>query len=728
MNRASAWVSPCSINPPNKLPEQTNTACPKAHDTMNPSLLLELFTEELPPKALKNLGDAFAASITSSLEKAQLLSSQSRATAFASPRRLAVHITDVRSLSPDQPTEVKLLPVSIGLDAQGQATPPLAKKLAALGFADVPVSALSRLSDGKQEQLIYRYTAPGKPLADVLQAALAQALEKLPIPKVMSYQRPDGATVHFVRPAHSLIVLHAEAVVAVHALGLQSGRRTQGHRFLGEKDIDIAHADQYAETLLTRGKVVAGFADRRARIAAQLNAQAGSDTVIAPDALLDEVTALVEWPVVYAGHFEESFLEVPQECLILTMQANQKYFALTDAQGRMRNRFLLVSNIQTDQPKTITSGNERVLRARLSDARFFFQQDRKKPLSARQEQLRMVVYHNQLGTQADRVARLAAIAAQLAPALGVDAATAARAATLAKADLVTDMVGEFPELQGIMGMYYARHDGEAGDIPQAIEDHYHPRFAGDSLPKTNLGLAVALADKLETLVGIYGIGLVPTGDRDPFALRRHALGVIRMLMEQNIDIDVKALLGTVRNLFHAYPSVTDCDDALYAFILDRLRGYLRDRDYTVAEIEAVLALQPRRLSDITARLDAVRTFRQLPEADALAAANKRISNILRKAGAVDVQVDEQRLVEPAEQQLWSGLNAVRPASDSAHAEGRYAASLQALAQLRPAVDAFFNDVMVMADDPAIRNNRLALLQSLHVQMNRIADLSQLAAA
>jgi glycyl-tRNA synthetase beta chain len=694
---------------------------------MNAPLLLELFTEELPPKALKNLGEAFADSITATLSKLQLLGSESRSVAYASPRRLAVHITDVRAISPDQPTEAKLLPVSIGLDTNGNATAPLSKKMAALGFADVPVSALEKVSDGKQDQLVYRYTAPGKPLAQALQAALTQAIEKLPIPKVMSYQRPDGSTVHFVRPAHSLIALHAEAVIDISALGLNSGRRTQGHRFLGEKDIDIDHADHYENLLRERGKVIASFPARRAAIEAQLQQNAGSDTVVAPDALIDEVTALVEWPCVYAGHFEESFLEVPQECLILTMQANQKYFALTDAQGRMRNRFLLVSNLQTDQPQTITSGNERVLRARLSDARFFFQQDRKKPLEARLAQLGSVVYHNQLGTQAERVKRISTLAGQLAPALGLDAATATRAASLAKADLVTDMVGEFPELQGIMGMYYARHDGEAGDIPQSIEDHYHPRFAGDTLPKTQLGMAVALADKLETLVGIYGIGLVPTGDRDPFALRRHALGIIRMLMENKLDINVRALLTSVRALFADFPSVTDCDDALYGFVLDRLRGYLRDRQYNTADIEAVLALQPARFNDIITRLDAVRAFRDLPEAEALASANKRISNILRKAGQVTQAVDSKRLTEAAEQQLWSQLGEVSPVSENAFGEGRYADSLQALARLKPSVDAFFNDVMVMAEDMDVRNNRLALLQSLHTQMNRVADLSQLAA-
>lgn len=692
---------------------------------MNAPLLIELLTEELPPKALKALGDAFAGSISQTLERLQFLSPESRCTAYASPRRLAVHITDVRAQSPDQPTEVKLLPASIGLDANGQPTAPLLKKIAALGLGDIDVASLARVPDGKQEQLVHRYTAPGKPLGDGVQTALQTAVEKLPIPKVMSYQRPDGETVHFVRPAHGVIALHAEAVLDVRLLGLTSGRQTQGHRFLGEKRFDIDHADHYETALREKGKVIASFNERRASIVQQLQKQAGEDTVVAPDALLDEVTSLVEWPTVYAGHFEESFLEVPQECLILTMQANQKYFALTDRNGRMRNRFLLVSNIQTDKPQTITSGNERVLRARLSDARFFFQQDRKKPLATRLDALKSVVYHNQLGTQADRVSRLSALAAELAPAIKLDAQTAARAAQLAKADLVTDMVGEFPELQGIMGMYYARHDGEPGDIPQAVEDHYHPRFAGDSLPRTDLGLAVAMADKLETLVGIYGIGLIPTGDRDPFALRRHALGLIRMLIEKNLDLDVRGLIRTTLALFAGFASVKDCEESLYGFILDRLRSYLRDRDYGVADIEAVLALQPGRFSDIIKRLDAVRAFRALPESDALAAANKRISNILRKAGQVETTVNADRLQDAAEKQLWMELNAVRPLSEAAFGEGRYAESLQALARLKPAVDAFFNDVMVMADDIDVRNNRLALLQGLHTQMNRVADLSQL---
>ena len=695
---------------------------------MNPSLLLELFTEELPPKALKQLGLAFSSAVCEQLGKQFLLGSESQTTAFASPRRLAVHLTDVLGTSPDLPTEIKLLPVSIGLDAAGQATAPLQKKMAALGLSDITPEQLSRVSDGKQEQLVYRFTAAGKSLAQGLQTALTVALEKLPIPKLMSYQIDNDETVHFVRPAHSLIALHGSAVVDVRALGLNSGRLTHGHRFLGEQNIVIDHADHYEKTLIEKGKVMPSFSARRSLIEQQLKTCANHDTVVAPDALLDEVTALVEWPTVYSAGFEEAFLEVPQECLILTMQANQKYFALTDASGRMQNRFLLVSNIETDQPHTITSGNERVLRARLSDARFFFQQDRKRPLATRIEQLANVVYHNQLGSQADRVARLVKLAELMAPALNVDAAQAGRAALLVKADLVTDMVGEFPELQGIMGMYYARHDGEAGDIAQAIEDHYHPRFAGDSLPSTGLGLAVALADKLETLVGIYSIGLIPTGDKDPFALRRHALGLIRMLIEKDIALDVRQLIASSRALFSAFGNVKDSDEALHGFILERLRGYLRDRGYSSAEIEAVLFNQPGQFHQLIKKLDAVRVFNALPEAGALASANKRINNILKKADKAQRQLNSGLLLEPAEKALAEKLQSIAPKATEAFDRHEYAASLQVLAQIKPEVDAFFTEVMVMAEDPAIKNNRLALLEMLYGQMNQIADLSQLATA
>jgi glycyl-tRNA synthetase beta chain len=695
---------------------------------MNPSLLLELFTEELPPKALKQLGLSFSSAIFEQLGKQFLLGGESRATAFASPRRLAVHLTDVLSTAPDLPTEIKLLPVSIGLDANGQATAPLQKKMTALGLTDIKPEQLSRVSDGKQEQLVYRYTSTGKSLAQALQATIVSALEKLPIPKLMSYQIADGETVHFVRPAHSLIALHGSAILDVSVLGLKSGRVTQGHRFLGEQNIVIDHADHYEKTLMEKGKVMASFSARRDLIEAQLKTCAKGDTVVAPDALLDEVTALVEWPTVYSAGFDEAFLEVPQECLILTMQANQKYFALTDANGRMKNRFLLVSNIETDQPHTITSGNERVLRARLSDARFFFQQDRKRPLATRIEQLGSVVYHNQLGSQADRVARLVDLAKAMAPTLGLDTAQAGRAALLVKADLVTDMVGEFPELQGIMGMYYAKHDGEVGDIAQAIEDHYHPRFAGDSLPSTGLGLAVALADKLETLVGIYSIGLIPTGDKDPFGLRRHALGLIRMLIEKDIALDVRQLIADSRALFSAFGNVKDNDEALHGFILERLRSYLRDRAYSSAEIEAVLFNQPGQFHQLIKKLDAVRLFNALPEAAALASANKRINNILKKAEKAQRQLNSALLLEPAEKALAEKLHAIAPKATEAFDNKDYSMSLQILAQIKPEVDAFFNEVMVMAEDPAVRNNRLALLENLYGQMNQIADLSQLATA
>ncbi len=694
---------------------------------MNPTLLVELFTEELPPKALNNLGQSFASTLAETLNKLNYLDPDSQVQAFASPRRLAVLITQVANTSPDQPVQEKLLPAAIGLDAQRQPTPPLVKKLKSLGLEGIAADQLETINDGKQDQLIYRYIAPGKNLTDGLQTALETAIAKLPIPKVMTYQRPDGESVQFVRPAHKLLALHGTEVVPLKILGIESGRQTMGHRFLSSGVITLDRAEDYEATLHEQGKVVASFAARKALINQALAARAGQDLVIAPEALLDEVTALVEWPQVYEGQFDTAFLAVPQECLILTMQANQKYFAVTDTNGKMKNRFLLVSNLETDTPQAIIGGNERVLRARLADARFFFEQDRKKPLATRIETLGNVVYHNQLGTQRDRVQRLVDIASLLAKQLGTEESHARRAALLIKADLVTDMVGEFPELQGVMGMYYARHDGEPGDIPAAVEEHYHPRFAGDSLPATSLGTIVALADKLETLVGIYSIGLVPTGDRDPFALRRHALGVIRMLIEKSLPLSLATLVPQIRGLFTGFDSVKDSDSGLLGFIEDRLRGYLKDQGYTPAEIASVLSNNTWHLSTVPARLQAVRAFLTLPESQALAAANKRIGNILKKAEGAVGTVNESLLSEGAERALAHAIAAVAPSSQAAFAKGQYQDALSVLAALKPQVDTFFDSVMVMAEDAAVRANRIALLGQLHGLMNQVADLAELAA-
>ena len=750
------------------------------------NLLVELFVEELPPKALQKLGDAFATVLGDQLKTQGLASAASVVTPFASPRRLAAHVTAVADKAADKAVQQKLMPVTVGLDKDGNATPALLKKLQALG-ADVSnptaaVAALKRAQDGKAEALFYDSVVPGATLQAGLQKALDEAIAKLPIPKVMSYQLetdcgmdnflPGWTSVNFVRPAHGLVALHGSTVVPVKALGLTAGNSTQGHRFeAAVSPVVLADADSYAATLQKDGAVIASFAERKAEIARQLAAAAAKvgngARPIEDDALLDEVTALVERPNVVICQFEEQFLGVPQECLILTMKANQKYFPLLDAAGKLTNKFLVVSNISPDDTSFVTGGNERVVRPRLADAKFFFDQDRKKTLASRVEGLGKVVYHNKLGTQGERVERVRAIAKAIAQQLG-DAQLvqdADLAAQLAKTDLVTDMVGEFPELQGIMGGYYALNDGLGETVAHAIEDHYKPRFAGDALPRNTAGVVVALADKLETLVGMFGIGNLPTGDRDPFALRRHALGVIRMLVEKDLPLDLEKLLQSTFAIFGERVFASGVSDKsiqeieavnrsrggiqigvaaarvgtlldptasqkLADFIYDRLAGSLREQGYSAQEVDAVLALRPQRLALVQKQLAAVRAFAALPEAPALAAANKRVGNILKKAeveGPVDAHVNPALLQEQAEKDLFAALQRFVPEANAQFDAGDYTASLQTLAVLRAPVDAFFDDVMVNAEQMDVRMNRLGLLKSLHEAMNRVADLSRLAA-
>ena len=706
------------------------------------NLLVELFVEELPPKALRKLGEAFASQLFEQLKAQGLTAADSHVTPFATPRRLAAHITQVASQAADKALRQKLMPVSVALDASGQPTPALLKKLQALGADASVVPQLQRAQDGKAEALFLDSVQSGATLEVALQQALHGAIVHLPIPKVMTYQLQRGTplpgwdSVQFVRPAHGLVALHGAEVVPVAALGLTAGRSTHGHRFEAVRDpITIAHADQYADTLREQGAVIARFAERRALIESQIEsaaAQAGQALhAIEDEALLDEVTALVERPNVLPCQFDKQFLEVPQECLILTMKANQKYFPLLDAQGRLTNRFLVVSNISPPDASAVIEGNERVVRPRLADAKFFFDQDRKKTLESRVPQLAKVVYHNQLGTQGERTERVRAIAREVGRHLGGDALaqSADTAARLAKADLLTDMVGEFPELQGVMGGYYARHDGLSEDIALAIEDHYKPRFAGDALPRGRVGTVVALADKLETLVGLFGIGNLPTGDRDPFALRRHALGVIRMLIEQALPLDLPAAVaGAARSFGALLPDCAHGNAQLLAFIDDRVASVLReqgDGQVSAQEAEAVIAVRPL-WGEMPKLLAAVRAFAALPEAPALAAANKRIGNILKKADATPGAVDAALLREPAEQGLHAVMQTVLPQAEAQFAAGDYTASLQTLAVLRAPVDAFFDGVMVNADDAALKANRLALLHQLHQAMNRVADLSRLA--
>jgi glycyl-tRNA synthetase beta chain len=745
----------------------------RENDMTTQNLLVELFVEELPPKALNKLGAAFSNVLAEQLKAQGLAAADSVVTAFASPRRLAAHVTGVLAQGADKAVQQKLMPVAVGLDAAGNATPALLKKLQALG-ADVSdpaaaVAALKRAPDGKAEALFYDSIVKGASLQVGLQKALEEALAKLPIPKVMQYQLetdcelPGWSSVNFVRPAHSLIALHGSTVVPVKVLGLTAGNSTQGHRFEAKvSPVVLQHADQYADTLKTEGSVIASFAERRAEIVRQLQAAAakvgggedgkshGALRPIEDDALLDEVTGLVERPNVLTCQFETEFLGVPQECLILTMKANQKYFPLIDASGKLTNRFLVVSNITPDDASLVIGGNERVVRPRLADAKFFFDQDRKKTLESRVEGLSKVIYHNKLGTQGERMARVCAIARGIArltdDAVLVD--EVALAARLAKTDLLTDMVGEFPELQGVMGGYYARHDGLTTNVADAIEDHYKPRFADDVLPRNLVGKILALADKLETLVGMFGIGNVPTGDKDPFALRRHALGIIRILISfgdhpkfRDVPIKNFVFAAADRRIWvnTSWTSFLDEDQQttveavwqacseLKKFVFGRYEGLLAEDGYSGLEISAVMANEPVRLWEVRSRLDAVRAFAALPEAPALAAANKRIGNILKKAGEVDAHVNPALLQEEAEKNLYAVMQKRVPESEAQFKAGDYTASLQTLAALRAPVDAFFDDVMVNAEAMDLRLNRQGLLKSLHVAMNRVADLSRLAA-
>lgn len=700
------------------------------------NLLVELFVEELPPKALKKLGEAFGAALLAGLRTQGLAGEHSALNVFASPRRLAARISHVLAVAHDKAVSVKLMPVAVGLDAAGQPTPALLKKLAAVGADASAVAQLKRQPDGKAEALFFESTVAGATLAAGLQAALDEAIAKLPIPKVMSYQLADGWTsVNFVRPAHGLVALHGADVVPVTALGLTAGRQTLGHRFeAAVEPVVLQDADHYERQLADQGAVIAGFAERRSEIARQLAAAAAKQGLkpIDDDALLDEVTALVERPNVLTCRFEPEFLAVPQECLILTMKANQKYFPLLDAEGRLTNQFLVVSNIRPADASRVIEGNERVVRPRLADAKFFFDQDRKRTLESRVPGLAKVVYHGKLGTQGERVERLRTLARWAAERIGADPALADRAALLAKADLLTDMVGEFPELQGVMGGYYARHDGEHASVAKAIAVQYAVRPEEPQDADDLVGAALLLADRAETLVGIWAAGQRPTGDKDPFALRRHALGIIRTieLCGAFAGLGFKLTLsGLLQAAAATMPPALKADAVLgeiEAFVYERCANQLAAL-FNPQQIDAVLAPRPP-LQEVARRLNAVKAFAVLPEAPALAAANKRVGNILKKAeGEIPAAVDAALLKEPAEQALAAALAQVQPQADAAFERRDYTASLQALAALKSPVDAFFDGVMVNAEDPALRRNRLALLGRLHAAMNRVADLARLAA-
>ena len=696
------------------------------------ALLVELFTEELPPKALKHLGKVFAEQILHGLIRAQLKPEDARELrCFATPRRLAVVIPDVLAKAPNRNETRKLMPSKVAFDAGGDPTAALLKRLEKEGAS---VECLEKKVEGDVEYAFLNQTINGVTLAIGLQAAVEEAIAKLPIPKLMSYQLADGkTTVQFVRPAHGLVALHGAEVVAIRILGLEAGRVIHGHRFQGSNDIELKHADEYEGRLEKEGAVIADFDVRRNEIHRLLRARAEEcgDSLGEESAYLDllgEVAALVERPAVYVGSFDAEFLGVPPECLVLTMKQNQKYFPLYHEDSSLSNRFLIVSNMRLVNPRNVIQGNERVVRPRLSDARFFFETDKKIRLEARVPKLAGVVYHNKLGSLLERVKRVQRLAGDIASALGADPAPAARAAYLAKADLLTDMVGEFPELQGIMGRYYALHDGEPAVVADAIAQHYLPRFSGDTLPSHPAATAVALADKLETLAGMFGIGQQPTGEKDPLALRRHALAVIRILIEGKLPVSFFDLVSAA---FAVFPKglIGAAQTDLRSFIFDRLRGYLRESGYSANEVEAVLCMNPGRLDQIPGQLAAVRVFASLPEAGSLAAANKRIANILRQAEARGESFSGAEagvLQEPAERALFDALKSASDLATPLFKSGDYTGYLQALAVLKTPVDAFFDLVMVMVDDASLRRNRLALLADLRHEMNRVADISKLA--
>lgn len=697
---------------------------------MSANLLIELFTEELPPKALKRLGETFGRGIFSGLAKAQLTAAGAESIRiFATPRRLAVWIPQVADKGAGRTESKKLMPSKVAYGPDGKATAALEKRLEKENAA---AGLLERRMEGNAEYVFLNQTIAGVTLAAGLQAALDDAIAKLPIPKIMAYQLADGATtVHFVRPAHGLLALHGPAIVPVSALGLTAGRVTHGHRFQGVADISVATADAYEEALAAHGNVVASFGERQAEIARQLadhagklKASLGTSDEYAP--LLEEVTALVEHPTVYVGEFDQEFLAVPAECLVLTMRQNQKYFPLFDGTGKLINKFLIVSNMRLADPKNIVEGNQRVVRPRLADARFFFETDKKVRLADRVPQLASVVYHNKLGSQLERVGRVQKLAATIAQITGADAKLADRAAMLAKADLSTNMVGEFPELQGIMGRYYALADGEDARVADALQQHYRPRFAGDALPQEGVAVAVALADKLDALAGMFSIGQLPTGDKDPFGLRRAALGVIRIVIENRQSLSLVVLIDAA---FEPYASKAQTE--LRFFFIERLRSYFLEHGYTANEVEAVLSKNPVEISPLPRQLEAVHAFAALPEAASLAAANKRIANILRQAQAkgetLAGDAHLSALQDPAEIALFEALEAARSAAEPLFNARDFAGYLKTFAMLKNPVDAFFEKVMVMVDDKVLRENRLALLSDLQNAMNRFADISKLAA-
>jgi len=680
------------------------------------TLLVELLTEELPPKSLRALSEMFGSVVLGDLLKGKFLAEGAVARTFATPRRLAVLIRNVAGRSPDMEREIQ----GPSTGAPGQAVSGFARK------SGVAVEALVKQQMPKGEIYVARVRTSGRALDAVLSTAVEDALKRLPAPKLMRWGSGEA---QFVRPVHGLVMLHGSRIVPGHVLGVESSNETLGHRFLSGGAIVLKHADDYERALRDTGKVIVDLAGRRAEIAKQLERIAGGAMLVVNDALLDEIAALVEGPAVYAGEFDAGFLSVPEDCLVLSMQQHQKYVPLRDREtGKLLPRFLFVSNLETKDPRGIVRGNERVLRARLADAKFFYDQDRRTRLEARVPRLAGVVYHNKLGSQLERVERIQLLAGKIAHLIGADPLLTGRAAWLSKADLLTEMVGEFPELQGTMGRYYAVNDGEPKAVADAIEAHYRPRFAGDAVPTDPVSVAVALADKLDALCGLFGVGQAPTGDKDPLGLRRAALGVVRILVERRLALSLHDLIDAA---FKEYGGrVGDAQAALESFIHERLAGYLKDAGYTTLEVESVVSLRPDRIDLAPRQLEAVRAFSKLPEAESLAAANKRVANILKQAAAKGesfTSAESDKLKEPAERELYSALAITAGNAKSLYERGDFTGFLKSFAALKGPVDAFFDTVMVMVDDRELRQNRLALLAELRNEMNRVADISKLAA-
>ena len=693
------------------------------------NLLIELLTEELPPKSQKQLGIAFAKNIKEFLVTHHPASAISEDSIFSTPRRIGLHLKNVKDEAENENVSIKLMPASVGFDDSKKPTDTLLKKLHAIGLNEKAVSDIVKKNENNAEILYIDKNVEGAKLKGIIAECISSSLARLPIKKMMSYQLSDGwTTVNFVRPAHGLIILHGANVIKANVLGIASNRTTLGHRFESKKEtIEIQHADQYQEQMKAEGAVIVSFEERKALIKNALNEKAAHlSNQLSPiddEDLLDEVTALVEYPNVLSGKFESKFLEVPQECLILTMKANQKYFPLIDKNKKLANQFLIVSNISPNNSDLITQGNEKVIRPRLSDAEFFYTQDKKKPLKDYLSQLAHIVYHNKLGSQSERSERVKTIASLIVKNLNqsklLDAVMLA--SDLSKADLSTNMVGEFPELQGIMGRYYALNEKISDEVAFAIEDHYRPRFSGDTLPRSTVGDIVAIADKIETLIGLFSIGEKPTGDKDPFALRRQVIGIIRILTEKNIDLNLNIVISESIQA----TQLAESKD-LNSFIFDRLSNFFKDQGYAALDIEAVLAIESGLINEIPKRLNAIKAFLLLPESEDLASANKRVGNILKKADIKStLKVSQSLLKDEAEINLYNILELVDAESRKEYLAKNYSGSLKLLCKLKNPIDQFFKDVMVNVEDESLKMNRLALLEKLYSAMNLVADLSKL---